>query len=230
MKIAGMQKLTLLDYPNKVACTIFTSNCNFRCPFCHNASIVSDSTSTISDSDVFRFLEKRVGLIDAVCISGGEPTLQIDLKGFIKGVKELGYLVKLDTNGSNPHILIDLIELKLVDYVAMDIKNCIPKYAMTCGVQNLDIDKIKKSINYLLNSDIDYEFRTTILKDYHTESDMIRISEMLKGCKNYYLQKFLKSDSIIDNRCEELTDEEILHYLEIVRKNIPQAGLRGFTE
>lgn len=230
MIISGFQKITLLDYPNKVACTIFTSGCNLRCPFCHNSSIVLGTDTKLNETDIFRFLEKRVGLLDAVCISGGEPTLQLDLKGFIKNVKELGFLVKLDTNGTNYNKLVDLIESKLVDYVAMDIKNCIPKYAMTCGVQNVDIEQIQKSINYLINSDFDYEFRTTILKDYHTEADMVRISEMLKGCKRYYLQKFLKSDSVIDSRCEELQDSDILKYLEIVRENIPQAEVRGIAE
>ena len=230
MNIVGFQKITLLDYPNKVACTIFTSGCNLRCPFCHNSSIVLGTDTRLNETDIFRFLEKRVGLLDAVCISGGEPTLQLDLKGFIKNVKELGFLVKLDTNGTNYNKLVDLIESKLVDYVAMDIKNCIPKYAMTCGVQNVDMEQIQKSINYLINSDFDYEFRTTILKDYHTEADMVRISEMLKGCKRYYLQKFLKSDSVIDSRCEELQDSDILKYLEIVRENIPQVEVRGIAE
>lgn len=230
MIISGFQKITLLDYPSKVACTIFTSGCNLRCPFCHNSSIVLGTDTKLNETDIFRFLEKRVGLLDAVCISGGEPTLQLDLKGFIKNVKELGFLVKLDTNGTNYNKLVDLIESKLLDYVAMDIKNCIPKYAMTCGVQNVDIEQIQKSINYLINSDFDYEFRTTILKDYHTEADMVRISEILKGCKRYYLQKFLKSDSVIDSRCEELQDSDILKYLEIVRKNIPQAEVRGIAE
>ena len=230
MNIAGFQKITLLDYPSKVACTIFTSGCNLRCPFCHNSSIVLGTDTKLNETDIFRFLEKRVGLLDAVCISGGEPTLQPDLKGFIKNVKELEFLVKLDTNGTNYNKLVDLIESKLVDYVAMDIKNCIPKYAMTCGVQNVNIEQIQKSINYLINSDFDYEFRTTILKDYHTEADMVRISEMLKGCKRYYLQKFLKSNSVIDSRCEELQDSDILKYLEIVRENIPQAEVRGIAE
>jgi pyruvate formate lyase activating enzyme len=228
LKIAGFQKFTLLDYPEKTACIIFTRSCNMKCPFCHNSSLVlSDKLDTKDENDIFDFLKTRIGLLDGVCITGGEPTLQSDLKQFIYKIKELDFLVKLDTNGTNPDILIDLIESNLIDYVAMDVKNTIGKYNITCGNNNISIDSIRKSIDYLLNSDIDYEFRTTVLKDYHTESDMERISDTLQGCKRYYLQKFIKSNNIIDDRCEELDDETLIKYLHIVQKKIPYAELRG---
>ena len=229
MNIVGLDKLSLLDYPDHVCCIVFTKGCNMRCPFCHNSELVlnDNSQNTMDESFVYKFLEKRKGLIDGVCITGGEPTLQHDLKDFIIGVRELGYKVKLDTNGLYPSILIDLIENDLLDYVAVDIKNSFDKYAMTCGIPNIDTKKIQQTIDYLKNSDIDYEFRTTILKGYHTETDMRKLSEMLSGCKHYYLQKFLKVDSIIDSRCEELTDNEIAMYLNVVREKIPNAEVRG---
>lgn len=228
MNIVGLEKLSLLDYPDHVCCTVFTKGCNMRCPFCHNSDLVlNDEQTTMDESFVYKFLEKRRGLIDGVCITGGEPTLQDDLKEFIQGIKELGYKVKLDTNGLYPNKVIDLIEYDLLDYVAVDIKNSFDKYAMTCGVPNIDIKKIKQTIDYLMQSDIDYEFRTTILRGYHTETDMCKLSEMLSGCKHYYLQKFRKVDSIIDSRCEELSDNEIAMYLSIVREKIPNAEVRG---
>lgn len=227
MNIGGFQKLTLLDYPGYTACTIFTTGCNMRCPFCHNSKLAKEKYNTIAENVLFDFLKSRVGLLDGVCISGGEPTLQKDLKLFIQNIKDLGFLVKLDTNGTNPKVMIDLIESGLIDYVAMDVKNSIDKYNITCGNNAINKDSINKSIDYLLNSNIDYEFRTTILKDFHTENDMIRIANRLVGCKHFYLQKFIKSNHIFDERCEELSDEELLKYLSIVRDMIPYAELRG---
>lgn len=227
MNLAGFQKLTLLDYPEKTACTVFTTGCNMRCPFCHNSKIVKSTCNTIREDILFDFLKSRVGLLDGVCITGGEPTLQSDLKQFISKIKEIGFLVKLDTNGTNPDIVIDLVESGLIDYVAVDIKNSIDKYNITCGNNNIDKESILKTVDYLLEDHIDYEFRTTILKNYHTENDMIRISKRLSGCKRYFLQKFNKSENIFDDRCEELSYEELIRYLEIVREYIPNAELRG---
>lgn len=229
MNIVGLDKLSLLDYPDHVCCIVFTKGCNMKCPFCHNSDLVlnTEAQNTIDESFVFKFLEKRKGLIDGVCITGGEPTLQQDLKDFIVNVKELGYKVKLDTNGLYPSTLIDLIESDLLDYVAVDIKNSFDKYAMTCGVQDVDTKKIKQTIDYLMQSEIDYEFRTTVLRGYHTETDMRKLSDMLCGCKHYYLQKFRKVDSVIDSRCEELSDNEVAMYLTIVREKIPHAEARG---
>ena len=227
MNIAGFQKLTLLDYPNKTSCTIFTSGCNLNCPFCHNACLIKTNTNKFDESEIYRFLEKRIGLLDGVCITGGEPTIQNDLYTFIKGIKELGFLVKLDTNGTNPTVVENLVENNLIDYIAMDVKNTLGKYNITCGSNNVNTDNIKRSIDFIINAGIDYEFRTTVLKDYHTEADMERLSETLSGCKAYYLQKFIKSDRVNDDRCQELSDEELINYLKIVRVNIPNAELRG---
>ena len=227
MNLGGFQKMTMLDYPEHIACTIFTTGCNMRCPFCHNSKLAKESYNTISETILFDFLKSRIGLLDAVCISGGEPTLQKDLKLFIQKIKDLGYLVKLDTNGTNPETMIDLIESNLIDYVAMDIKNCSEKYNITCGNNALDFSNIDKSIDYLLSCKIDYEFRTTVLKEYHTESDMIRIAKRLSGCRKYYLQKFVKSSNIFDDRCEELSNATLCKYLDIVKTIIPNAELRG---
>ena len=228
MLISGIQKLSLVDYPGKVCCVIFTQGCNLKCPFCHNSGLIKNTNnSEFNILDLYDFFEKRVGLIDGVCISGGEPTLQKDIKQFILSIKKYGYLIKLDTNGTNPDILRYLIESNIVDYVAMDVKNSFDKYSMTCGQPNVYLPNIKKSINYLKSCNIDYEFRTTVLKDYHTEQDMVRLAKELKGCKNYYIQKFVKSDNIIDNRCEELDHDTLFKYLQIVRQYIPNAEIRG---
>jgi pyruvate formate lyase activating enzyme len=168
MQINGFQKLTLLDFPEKTACIVFTAGCNFRCPFCHNASLVThiDNSYNVSEEEVFSYLKKRKGLIEGVCISGGEPLLQPDIKEFIQKVKDLGYSVKLDTNGSSPQKLIDLVNSGLVDYVAMDIKNSKEKYPLTAGINNLNMADIEKSVEILKESNIPYEFRTTAVKNF----------------------------------------------------------------
>ena len=199
MKIYGLQKLTLLDYPGKTACTIFTGGCNFRCPFCHNALLVTDidSSNTYTEEEILDFLAKRTGLLDGVCITGGEPLMHNGISEFIKKIKELGYKVKLDTNGTFPKKLAELLENHLVDYVAMDIKNSKEKYAQTAGIKNLNLSDIEKSINILKLSDIDYEFRTTIVKEFHTVSDIENIAEWIKGAKAYFLQNFEDSGNLI---------------------------------
>lgn len=199
MKIYGLQKLTLLDYPKKTACTVFTGGCNFRCPFCHNALLVTDidSSNTYTEEEILDFLAKRKGLLDGVCITGGEPLMQSDIAEFIKRIKELGYKVKLDTNGTFPERLKELLENRLVDYVAMDIKNSKEKYAKTAGIENINLSHIEKSINMLKLSDIDYEFRTTVVKEFHTVSDIEKIAEWIKGAKGYFLQNFEDSGNLI---------------------------------
>ena len=174
MKINGFQKLTLLDFPEKMACIVFTAGCNFRCPFCHNASLVThiDDTLVYREEEIFEYLKKRKGLLEGVCISGGEPLLQPDMEEFIIKVKELGYLVKLDTNGSFPDKLISLVNKGLIDYVAMDIKNCKEKYPLTAGVSNLNIEDIEKSVTFLLGGTVDYEFRTTVATGLHEIEDI----------------------------------------------------------
>ena len=199
MKIYGLQKLTLLDYPKKTACTIFTGGCNFRCPFCHNALLVTDidDNDTYTEEEILDFLSKRRGLLDGVCITGGEPLINADITEFIEKIKALGYCVKLDTNGTFPQKLDELIKNGLVDYVAMDIKNTKDKYAQTAGVEKLDLAKIEESIDILMQSGIDYEFRTTVVKEFHSEEDIEKIAEWIEGAKGYYLQNFEDSGNTI---------------------------------
>ena len=229
MKIAGLQKFTLLDYPNKTACIIFTQGCNLKCPFCHNSTLIgADVQSEISEEYVFDFLKSRVGKLDGVVITGGEPLLQPDLIQFILKIKELGFLVKLDTNGFLADKLQEVCKYAKPDYVAMDVKNSLDKYQITCDCPNLNTFNIIKSIQYLINySYVDYEFRTTVVKNFHTENDMIRIAKMIRECKRYYLQQFVKSENVLDDRCEALSDEDMKRYLTIVRNYIPNAELRG---
>ena len=199
MKIHGLQKLTLLDYPGKTACTVFTGGCNFRCPFCHNALLVTDidASDTYEEEEILKFLSGRVGLLDGVCITGGEPLMQADIAEFIRKIKELGYKVKLDTNGTFPERLDFLVNNRLVDYVAMDIKNSKEKYAKTAGVGSISISDIERSIGILMASGIDYEFRTTVVKELHTEEDIVKIAEWIKGAKGYFLQNFEDSGNLI---------------------------------
>lgn len=197
MVISGMQKLTLLDYPGKTAAIVFTYGCNFRCPFCHNALLVTEKCrDTLSEEEVFAFLEKRKGILDAVCITGGEPTLQKYLKEFIIKVRSMGYSVKLDTNGTNPDVLDELLSEGLLDYVAMDIKNAPEKYSLTAGA-NVDINNIFKSIELIKNKALDYEFRTTITKELHCEEDIRAIAELVGKGSKYFLQQFKDSGCLI---------------------------------
>lgn len=202
--IRGFNKTTLLDYPGHIAATIFLGGCNFRCPFCHNASLVlaPDSQGIITKDEVFTTLRKRVGILEGVCITGGEPCLYPGLVDFIKEIKSLGFLVKLDTNGSNPHMISDLLNLNLIDYVAMDIKNSKEKYGLTTGLKTVNINKISESVSFLLKSNIDYEFRTTAVKGFHDLEDFISIGKWIQGASAYYLQAFRDSDDLI---CHGLT-------------------------
>ena len=227
MFFAGFQKLTLLDYPGKVACILFTNGCNFRCPFCHNASLVrAQDGADISDDEVLEFLKKRQGILEGVCISGGEPLIHNELKDFIREVKKLGYPVKLDTNGSFPQKLRELIGEGLVDYVAMDIKNSFEKYNETTGI-SADIDSIKESIEILMNGNIDYEFRTTLVSGFHTTQDMQRIGEMIKGTKKYYLQNFVDSGDILCPGLAPLGEEEMELMKKTAEKYVSVTQIRG---
>ena len=198
--IGGIQKTTLIDYPQKIASVVFTQGCNFRCGYCHNPELLlkEDSKCKTNAEEYFRFLKSRQGKLDGVVITGGEPTLQSGLYDFIAKIKELGFAVKLDTNGSNPHIIKKLLKDNLPDYIAMDIKAPFYKYSQITGV-NLDTEKIKESIELIMNSGIDYEFRTTIIKSQLTPDDIIEIGKILKGAKKYYLQKFIPT-KILDNK------------------------------
>ncbi|HBP01494.1 MAG TPA: anaerobic ribonucleoside-triphosphate reductase activating protein [Candidatus Moranbacteria bacterium] len=192
MRLGGYQKLTLIDYPGKIATTVFTVGCSFRCPFCHNPELVlADQFPELNDmeAEFFKFLEKRKGKLEGVCITGGEPTIQPDIINFIKKVKAMGFLVKLDSNGTRPDVLRKVIKEKLVDFIAMDIKNSPKKYSKTVGV-SADMERIKLSVYMIMNSGIDYEFRTTVVPGIHEEKDFDEIAKWIKGAKAYYLQEF----------------------------------------
>ncbi len=227
MKIGGFQKMTVLDYPGKVACTVFTHGCNLRCPFCHNARLVVRDEDLIDENEILSYLNKRRGILDGVCISGGEPTLQSDLFDFMKKVKDLGMLIKLDTNGTCPDKLQYAIDNGLVDYVAMDIKNCREEYAKTCGLSEMDISKIEKSVEILMQSGIDYEFRTTVTKELHTPDDFAKIGQWIKGAKRYYIQSFVDSGDIILEGLNPLDLQGLKALLEAVSPYVPSVELRG---
>lgn len=228
MILKGLQKTTLLDFPEKVACTVFTGGCNMRCPFCHNASLVisPNENSDISEKEFFDFLSKRKNILDGVCITGGEPLLQRDIEDFMKKIKDMGFALKLDTNGSYPDRLRSIIDKGLVDYVAMDIKNSKEKYSLTAGV-DIDISKISESITLLLRGKLPFEFRTTVVRELHTPEDIVSISEWISGAKAYFLQSFTDSGDIIASGLSAYSPEEMKSILTLVQKNIPSAKLRG---
>ena len=228
MLIKGFQKTTLLDYPSKVAATIFTGGCNFRCPFCHNASLVThvDSENYFTEDEIFSYLNKRKGILDGICITGGEPLLQPDIGDFCEKVKALGLLIKLDTNGSSPEKLRGLINNGLIDYVAMDIKNSKSLYDTTCGT-NVNLMNIERSVDLLMNGTIPYEFRTTVVRQFHTKESISELSEWIKGAKKYYLQSFKDSGDLICPTLSGLDEDEMKKLLLVAKKNIPQAELRG---
>ncbi|MBR3819282.1 MAG: anaerobic ribonucleoside-triphosphate reductase activating protein [Clostridia bacterium] len=229
MNIQGLQKLTLLDYPGKMACTIFTAGCNLRCPFCHNSRLVinPEKQSEYSDEEIFAFLKKRVGVLDGVAITGGEPLLQKDIEDFISRVKDLGYSVKLDTNGTFPEKLRSLVEKGLVDYVAMDIKNSPELYAETVGISGYDISKIKESIAFLLEGKVDYEFRTTIVREFHSVFGMNSLGEMIKGAKRHFLQGFIDSGELIGFGMSAVPKEEMERMRKIMLQYVDECEIRG---
>ena len=229
MKISGLQKLSLVDYDGHIACTIFTPGCNFACPFCHNSLLVTNiqENTFVKKEEIFSHLKKREGIIDAIVISGGEPTLQPDLVEFIKELRQMPISIKLDTNGTNLAVLKELVENNLIDYVAMDIKNSMEKYPQTID-REIEISKIKDTISYIMNSGIDYEFRTTLVKNFHTEKDIEDIGKLLKGAKKYCLQKFVDNDNCIGKGLVEIPKTEALAMQEMVKKYIPNTILRGY--
>lgn len=227
MLIGGFQKMTVLDFPGKIACILFTYGCNLKCPFCHNASLVIDNIEEFSQEEIFKYLEKRKGVLDGVCVSGGEPFLQPDIMEFLQKLKNTGLAVKIDTNGTSPEKLRYAVENGLVDYVAMDIKNSKEKYPLTTGIQDIDIGKIEESVKFLLDSDIDYEFRTTVVREYHTEQDMVCIGEWIKGAKNYFLQSFTDSGNLIGENLSAHSPETMHDFERIVRPFVQNIGVRG---
>lgn len=228
MLIKGFQKLTLLDYPGKTACTIFVGGCNFRCPFCHNASLVLDiNEGEICETDkVLSFLNKRRGLLDGVCITGGEPLLQKDIKDFVWNIKNMGYSVKLDTNGYSPEKLIKIVNEGLIDYIAMDVKNCIEKYSITAGI-NVDINKIIKSINFIMGSGVGYEFRTTVVKEYHNVSDVEKIAHMINGAEKYFLQSFVDSGNVIQSGLSSVDEDTLEQMRGVCLQHVKNTNIRG---
>ncbi|MBQ4108156.1 MAG: anaerobic ribonucleoside-triphosphate reductase activating protein [Clostridia bacterium] len=229
MNFSGFQRLTLLDYPGKVACTLFTSGCNLRCPFCHNASLVThiDNTNIYKEEEILSYLKKRQGILEGVCISGGEPLLHAEIEDFISKVKELGYSVKLDTNGFFPDKLISLVNKGLIDYVAVDFKNCYEKYALTAGVENLDIAPFKKTVEFLLSGAVDYEFRTTVVDGLHQTQDIVNIAKTISGAPRYFLQSFVDSGDLIGSGFCAISPENMKKTADLARAFVPNTEIRG---
>ena len=230
MKIYGLQKTTLVDYPGHVATTLFTGGCNFRCPYCHNGDLVIglEDIEPYAMEDIFSHLQKRKAVLDGVVISGGEPTLQADLPDFIRQIKELGYLVKLDTNGTNPAMLHSLVEEGLVDYVAMDIKHSRAKYASISHAADDSLESIAASVDYLKEGHVDYEFRTTLCKELHKETDMTAIGLWLMGAKAYYLQPYKESEQVIQPGFHPHDAATLESFVHILSAFIPKVEIRGF--
>ncbi len=227
MDINGIQKLTLLDYPGHCACTVFLAGCNLRCPFCHNSSLVLEKPEVLmTEEKFFSFLSTRGGLLDGVCVTGGEPLLRGDIIPFLLKIKEAGFKVKLDTNGFFPAKLKEILDSGLADYVAMDIKNSLPLYSLTCGA-DADTKKVRASIALLRTCGTDHEFRTTCVKGYHTEESVSELASLIEGEEKYFLQNFVDSGALIDPTCQGFSKEEMNLLLQAARKFVPNAQLRG---
>ena len=227
MEFVGIDKFSLLDYDEKVSVVLFSPACNFRCSFCHNGESVLNANTPIPFDEILEFLKSRVGLIDAVVFTGGEPTLMAELKNRIKQVRDLGFLIKLDTNGTHPNVLEDLINEGLLDYVAMDIKNSEKMYAETAGCPGVNIENIKKSIEILKNSGVNYEFRTTLVKEFHSEESIREMRDLVKGANKIYLQKFVDREGVIRKGLHEISLEEAIHFNNIFSPLI-STELRGY--
>ena len=226
MKIFGLQKMTLLDFPGRVACTVFLNGCDFRCPFCHNFELVDGTAKPVmEEEELLRFLAKRKGLLDGVAITGGEPCLHRDLPELIAKMKDMGFAVKLDTNGYHPDMLEKV--LPLVDYVAMDIKNSCEKYAVTCGLEAMNLSIIEESIRILMAGKVPYEFRTTVVREFHEAGDFEKIGKMIEGAENYFLQCFTDRDTVPFANLHAPAKEQMLKYAEIVRPYVKSVQIRG---
>lgn len=230
MRILGLQKMTLLDYPLKVACTVFLGGCNFRCPYCHNPDLVFDSgfEPDISEEEFISFLKRRKGFLDGVCITGGEPMLAADLSRFIHKIREMGFSVKLDTNGSFPDRLQYLVENNLVDYVAMDIKNSREHYGSTIGISSYDTSKIEQSVAILMEGSVPYEFRTTLVRGLHTCEDIKAMGVWLAGSQAYFLQSFVDSGNLLGKEpMQAFSQGEMKGFENMVKKYIEAVSIRG---
>lgn len=231
MLLKGLQKLTLLDFPGKMACTVFTGGCNFRCPFCHNASLVISErlseSATLPEEEFWKFLEKRKNILEGVCVSGGEPTLMPDIIPFLYNIKKMGFAVKLDTNGSRPDVIADAISEGIIDFVAMDIKNSKESYAKTVGLPNFDISPIIESAELLMHGEVDFEFRTTLVRELHCEADITSIGKWLAGNQKHYLQTFADSGDLLSQGFSSYDKKETEHLLTLLKQYIPNAQIRG---
>lgn len=229
MKICGWNKTTLLDYPGKVAATIFLGGCNFRCPFCHNSSLVLHSREIpgISMEELLAFLKKRKGILDGVCVTGGEPTIDPELDTLLREIKHLGYLVKLDSNGTRPQVLKNLVKSGLVDMIAMDIKSSPENYGKVAGVNTVPMERIQESIDFLMSGSIPYEFRTTVVRELHSQEDFRSIGKWLSGAKAYYLQAYKNSPEVLKPGFSSYTREELEHFRNLLQNDIPSTEIRG---
>jgi len=228
MKIHGLQKMTLLDFPGRVACTVFFGGCDMRCPFCHNAELLDGTAPAImDDEELLAFLKKRQGLLDGVAFTGGEPLLQKDLPELTAKIRDLGYPVKLDTNGMHPERLERMMKEGLVQYVAMDIKNSPERYAETAGLPEMDLIPVRESVSLLMNGKTNYEFRTTVVAELHDDQSFEQIGQWIRGAKHYYLQKFTDRDTVPFEGLHAPTDEQMRKWTEILRPDIPAVELRG---
>ena len=226
MKLGGLLKMTLLDFPGRIACTVFTAGCNFRCPFCHNALLVTHLDEEIAVDDFFSFLKKRQGMLDGVCVSGGEPLMQPEMADFLANIRALGYATKIDTNGAYPDKLRALIEGGLVDYVAMDIKNSPAKYAQTIGLSSVPAG-VEESVSLLCSGIVPYEFRTTVVDELHEPEDFAAIGQWIAGAPRYFLQKFTDSGDLIGEGLSAPSNEKLRACLAAVAPYVPSASLRG---
>lgn len=229
MKIHGFNKLTLLDYPGHVGATLFLGGCNFRCPYCQNGNLVTtpEQEPWIPEDEVFDYLKKRHGILEGVCVSGGEPTLHKSLPDFIAKLKALGYLVKLDTNGTNPEMVKALVKDQLLDFVAMDIKTSKEHYATVSNCPTLDIHMVEKTVDFLLSGNISYEFRTTVVRELHQRTDFEAIADWLAGCQAYFLQSYKDSENVIESGFSAYSKSELTLFKDILSKKIPRVELRG---
>lgn len=228
MKLYGLQKLTLLDFPGRVACTVFLGGCDFRCPFCHNYELATGAAPAVMDEEAFfTFLGRRRGMLDGVAITGGEPCLHRDLPDLMRRIRDMGFLVKLDTNGAHPDMLKRILDEGLVDYVAMDIKNSPGKYAATAGVEGLDLAPMRESVQLLMESGTDYEFRTTCVAQFHETADFDAIGSWIRGARRYFLQVFADRDTVPFGNLSAPSREDMLTWAEVARKYVPDTNIRG---
>ncbi len=224
--ISGLNKLTLIDFPHRTSGVVYFSGCNFRCPFCHNSGIVLGKEEKIETSNVLDFFKSRKGLLEGVVLSGGEPTLHEGIFDFARKLKDMGYLIKLDTNGNRPDVLKKLVKEKLVDYVAMDFKNSLKKYGETVGIENFDVSEVKESIHFLLSGKIDCEFRTTVVGNFHEKSDFEEIATILNPESKYFVQAFVDSENCLKQGLIKPRNEDMQEYLKTVKIKLKKAELR----